>query len=122
MYKYPNSGHTASTLLNNKPWYSLEYKDVIKTARQAPVLTSGKTATGKMQRAVYDFKFENMFTGKNLTVESKFNTSGLTPNQAAAAPNVTTSGGLIIDRTTSKQLGDGVKSTITGSSGQINNH
>ena len=52
---------------------------------------------------------KNVFTGKKLTVESKFNTSSLTPNQAVARSNVTTPGGLIIDRTTIQQLGNAAK-------------
>ncbi len=63
---------------------------------------------------------KNVFTGKKLTVESKFNTAGLTKNQIKAKPNVTTPGGLIVDRTTGSQLGTTAKKVIVGSSGQVN--
>ena len=89
---------------------------------KAVVETGGTTPTGRVQTAIYDFNFLNLFSGENITVESKFNSSGLTPNQAAAASKVTTPGGLIIDRTTSKQLGDITKQTIVGGSGIIDNN
>ena len=85
----------------------------------AEVETGGVTATGRVQVAKYDHSMVNKFTGKELTVESKFNTAGLTPNQAAARANVTTPGGLIINRTTSQQLGNATQSVITGTGGQI---
>ncbi len=81
---------------------------------KAEVLTGGKTATGRNARALYDHAFENKFTGKQLTVESKFNTSGLTGNQRAAAGNVTTSGGLIINRTTSQGVGRAAGAATSG--------
>ena len=50
-----------------------------KSAGKAEVLTGGRTATGKPAKAIYDHKMTNVFTGKKLTVESKFNGSKLTP-------------------------------------------
>ena len=53
-------------------------------------------------------------TGNGLTVESKFNTSRLTSNQAAAQGNVSTPGGLIVDRTTSQVLGTAAQTSAVG--------
>lgn len=86
-----------------------------KSQGKAVVRTGGTTPTGKAQRAIYDHKMKNVITGKQLTVESKFNGSTLTPNQSAAAGNVTTPGGLIIDKTTSQQLGNAAKAVTIGS-------
>ena len=61
-----------------------------------------------------DHEMENVFTVEQLTVESKFNTANLTRNQAAAAGNIQTPGGLIVDRTTSGQLGNAAKAATTG--------
>ena len=80
----------------------------------AKVLTGGTTTTGKVQAANYDHAMTNIFTGDKITVESKFNTSGLTPNQAAAQSSVNTTGGLIVDRTTSQQLGNATQSVAAG--------
>ncbi|MBX2925915.1 MAG: RHS repeat-associated core domain-containing protein [Chitinophagaceae bacterium] len=85
-----------------------------KSAGKAEVLTGGRTATGKPAKAIYDHKMTNVVTGKQITVESKFNGSTLTPNQAAAQSRVTTPGGLIIDRTTSQGLGNGAKAATVG--------
>ncbi len=93
-----------------------------KSQGKAVVETGKKTTTGKNQVAKYDHKMTNIFTGKQLTVESKFNKARLTKNQVKAKPNINTSGGLIIDRTTSEQLGRIVKIVTTGSSGQIPNN
>ncbi len=90
-----------------------------KSAGKAEVLTGGRTATGKPAKAIYDHKMTNVFTGKKLTVESKFNGSKLTPNQAAAQSNVTTPGGLIIDRTTSQGLGNSAKAATVGTGAGI---
>ena len=76
-----------------------------KDEGNAVVATGRKTATGRTQVAKYDHAMENMFTGKKLTVESKFNKAGYTDNQIAAASKVTTPGGVIESRTTSEQLG-----------------
>lgn len=57
----------------------------------------------------------NKLTGKTLTVESKFNGAKLTSNQAAAAGNVKTPGGLIVDRTTSGQVGNTAAGVAAGS-------
>lgn len=51
-----------------------------------------------------------IFTNKTITVESKFNKSGLTPNQKAARPNVKTP--FVIDRITSTQFQKGVQSAV----------
>ncbi len=48
-----------------------------KSTGKAEVLTGGKTATGKPAKAIYDHEMKNVFTGKKLTVESKFNRSKL---------------------------------------------
>ncbi|MBT1697424.1 hypothetical protein KK083_11090 [Fulvivirgaceae bacterium PWU4] len=86
---------------------------------KAIVNTGARTATGRTQRAVYDHNMRNVFTGRRLTVESKFNTAGLTPNQVRAAGNVTTPGGLIVDRTTSQQLGNAAKAATVGAGGGV---
>ena len=85
-----------------------------KSSGKAEVLTGGKTATGKEAIARYDHAMRNKITGKQLTVESKFNGSKLTPNQVAAQSRVTTPGGLIIDRTTSQGLGNISKAAFIG--------
>ncbi len=84
---------------------------------KAIVETGKKTATGRVQVAKYDHDMKGILSGKRLTVESKFNGSSLTPNQGAAADRVTTPGGLIIDRTTSTQIGEAAKATVVGSGG-----
>lgn len=81
-----------------------------KSNGKAVVETGKTTATGRAQVAKYDFEMENIFTNKTITVESKFNKSGLTPNQKAALPNVKTP--FVIDRTTSTQFQKGVQSTV----------
>lgn len=81
-----------------------------KSNGKAVVETGKTTATGRTQVAKYDFEMENVFTGRTITVESKFNTSGLTPNQKAALSNVKTP--FVIDRTTSAQFQKGVQSTV----------
>jgi RHS repeat-associated protein len=88
-------------------------KGYVNTGK-AVVETGNKTATGRVQVAKYDHAFKNPFTGKQLTVESKFNTSGLTGNQKAAAGNVTTPGGLIISNPTSKHVGQAAGAATSG--------
>ncbi|MDN3583988.1 hypothetical protein [Mucilaginibacter flavus] len=92
----------------------------------AEVETKGTTASGGTQVAKYDHNMKNIFNGNRLTVESKFNTSGLTKNQRLARPFVTTPGGLLINRTTSQQLGKVAQSVATGgittTSNQIKNN
>jgi RHS repeat-associated protein len=83
---------------------------------KAAVQTGGKTATGRTQHALYDHEMKNIFAGKQLTVESKFNNARLTPNQQAASSNVSTPGGLILDRTTSQQMGNAANSAVRGGS------
>jgi hypothetical protein len=85
-----------------------------KSQGKAVVPTGGKTPTGRVQVAKYDHSMKNVITGKQLTVESKFNGGRLTGNQKAAAGNVTTPGGLIIHRTTSQQVGNGVRAATIG--------
>ncbi|MGG7666988.1 RHS repeat domain-containing protein [Dyadobacter sp. BHUBP1] len=80
---------------------------------KAVVETGGRTATGRVQVAKYDHAMQNVITGRQLTVESKFNSSGLTGNQIAAESNITT-GKLIIDRTTSADIGNAVGAATTG--------
>jgi RHS repeat-associated protein len=95
-------------------------KGYVSEAKMA-VETGAKTATGRVQTAIYDHKMVNKLTGKILTVESKFNGAKLTPNQAAAASKVQTAGGLIVDRTTSGQLGNTAGGVAAGStSSQMN--
>ena len=53
---------------------------------------------------------QNVFTGKVITVESKFNKSGFTRNQRDAFNNVKTP--FKLDRTTSTQFQKGVQSTV----------
>jgi RHS repeat-associated protein len=79
---------------------------------KAVVATGGQTATGRVARAHYDHAMRNVFTGTRRTVESKFGTAGLTRNQAAARGNVTTPGGLIVDRTTAGQIGDAARAAV----------
>lgn len=86
------------------------YKDLGKVK----VPTGQTTATGKVQNAIYDHNMKSVVTGKQLTVESKFNTSGLTGNQKAAAGNVSTPGGLIVNRTTSSGVGRAVGAATSG--------
>ena len=90
-----------------------------KSSGKAKIPTGGKTKTGRPQKAFYDHDMENVFTGKRLTVESKFNTSPLSKNQRAAQSNIGTPGGLIVDRTTSQQLGNATKAGVIGAGGQI---
>jgi hypothetical protein len=90
-----------------------------KSDGKAKVKTGGTTKTGKDEVALYDHKMKNVITGKELTVESKFGTSGPTPNQVKAASNVQTPGGVIYDRTTSNQIGNTANSVVTGSAGQV---
>ena len=86
---------------------------------KAIVRTGGSTPTGRVQVAKYDHNMRNVVTGNRLTVESKFNTAKLTPNQTAAQSRVTTQGGLIIDRTTSQGVGNGVKAATVGAGAGI---
>jgi len=87
-----------------------------KSNGKSVVPTGGTTSTGKVQVAKYDFEMENVITGSKKTVESKFNGSGFTSNQNAALGNVTTPGGVIVDRTTSQQIG-GAANGATQSAG-----
>lgn len=87
-----------------------------KRSGEARILTGGLTPTGRRAAARYDNAMKNVITGKELTVESKFNTAGLTKNQKAAKNRVTTPGGLIVDRTTSDQLGGISDAAVRGAS------
>lgn len=100
-------GETATKVKYGTKGYVSRGKADVPTGRNTPI-------TNKPQIAKYDHDMKNIFTGKELTVESKFNTSGLTTNQRTAAPNIQTSGGLIIDRTTSQQLGGAARTATTG--------
>ncbi|WP_229244131.1 RHS repeat-associated core domain-containing protein [Emticicia sp. CRIBPO] len=73
------------------------------------VKTGGKTATGKSSKAVFDHQMEHRIT--RITVESKFNKSGYTPNQKAA---IKMGHKVKLDRTTSKDLGNASKAAIVG--------
>jgi len=53
----------------------------------------------------------NVFTGKKITVESKFNTSGFTKNQSTVIKNGYK---VIEDRTTSNGLGNAAKAATVG--------
>jgi YD repeat-containing protein len=67
--------------------------------------TSQTRLNGSPRVAQYDHLMENIFTGNQLSVESKFNTSGLNSLQRNARSNVQTAGGLFVDRTNSTQVG-----------------
>jgi RHS repeat-associated protein len=75
------------------------------------VKTGTKTATGKDATANFDHKMINVFSDKKITVESKFNSSGLTQNQSAVINN---GYNVYIDRTTSEGLGNSTKSAVVG--------
>ena len=91
-----------------------------RSVGKAKVPTGARTPTGRVQSAHYDHAMENVFTGKRLTVESKFNPGvELTGNQVAAQGNITTPGGLIVDRSSAQQLGEATKTVITGGAGQV---
>jgi len=77
-----------------------------KSAGNDVVKTGGKTATGRQAEARFDHKLTNVFTGKKITVESKFNTSGFTKNQSTVIKNGYK---VIEDRTTSNGLGNAAK-------------
>ena len=94
-------------------------KGYVGGGKNAFVETGGQTPTGRVQVARYDHAFRNVVTGKRLTVESKFNKSGLTPNQSAAAGKVTTPDGLIINRTTSQGVGRSVGAGTSGAGAGI---
>ncbi len=87
-----------------------------KDGGKAVVPTGGKTPTGRDAVARYDHSMRNVVTGKQLTVESKFNTSGYTKNQTAAMQNVKTPGGVIENRSTSQGLGNAAGAATTGAS------
>jgi RHS repeat-associated protein len=82
-----------------------------KSAGNDVVKTGGKTATGRQAEARFDHKMTNVFTGKKITVESKFNTSGFTKNQSTVIKNGYK---VIEDRTTSNGLGNAAKAATVG--------
>ena len=90
-----------------------------KSKGNAVVGTGLKTSKGRTQSAHYDHDMRNVFTGKSIIVESKFNTSGLTKNQKAALKNVDVP--FYLDRTTGKQIGNWIYQFGSGSSGTIGN-
>lgn len=100
-------GETATKIKYGARGYHSTGKANVPTGSNTPI-------TNKPQVAKYDHKMKNVVTGKELTVESKFNRANLTRNQRAAESNVNTQGGLIIDRTTSTQLGNAAQRSITG--------
>ncbi|MEL7220769.1 MAG: RHS repeat-associated core domain-containing protein [Bacteroidota bacterium] len=77
-----------------------------RSTGKSNVPTGGTTPTGRRQVARYDHDMKNVVTGSRRTVESKFNRARLTGNQRAARGNISTPGGLIVDRTTSGQFGN----------------
>ncbi len=111
--KLPNSvkgkiGEAMSEIKYAAKGYTSQGKSIVETG--------GKTSTGRDAMAKYDHKMKQLITGNELTVESKFNTAGLTKNQRAAQNKVGTSGGLIVDRTTSSQLGNVSDAATRGAS------
>jgi len=106
-----NLGETVTQLKYGAKGYASQGKAI--------VATGGRTATGKIAVAEYDHAMKNVVTGKRLTVESKFNKSGFTPNQKAAQNRVTTPGGLIVDRTTSHGLGNTTRAATGGIGGGV---
>ena len=58
----------------------------------------------------------NIFTGRKITVESKFNTSVLTRNQRTV---INTGANVIIDRTTSQGLGNAAKPATVDAGGGV---
>ena len=87
---------------------------------RAKVLTGTLTPKTKVQAAAhFDHKMKNVFTGRVLTVESKFNLGGYTPNQQLARTKVATYGGLIESRTTSGQIASAANGAIQGISGAL---
>ena len=83
---------------------------------KAEVLTGGRTPTGRQAKALFDHDMKNIFTGRKITVESKFNTSGLTRNQRTA---INRGANVIIDRTTSQGLGNAAKTATVGAGGGV---
>jgi RHS repeat-associated protein len=73
-----------------------------KSERIVKVKTGLNTPTGRSQKAYYDFGMEQIVTHKKIIVESKYNSSTLTPNQKRALPYVTIP--FKVDRTTSTQF------------------
>ncbi|MFH6991107.1 SpvB/TcaC N-terminal domain-containing protein [Flavobacterium sp. FlaQc-48] len=83
---------------------------------KSKVMTGGKTPTGRQAKAIFDHDMENIFTGRRITVESKFNTSGLTRNQRTV---INKGANVIIDRTTSQGLGNAAKTATVGAGGGV---
>ncbi len=73
------------------------------------VPTGALRKNGGDRVAEYDFQFKHLVTGKRIVRESKFNKSGLTPNQKAAWNR--SEYPIEIDRTTSDDIGRWVQST-----------
>ena len=86
----------------------------------AIVPTGKRTPTGRVQAAYYDHDMKNVFTGRHIVVESKFNTSKLTINQRNAQKNIGIP--FRIDRTTGSQLGNWMQQSVNGSAGIIGNN
>lgn len=83
------------------------YRRVKNKTYDVPTGTLKKN--GRNREARYDFLFEHIITGKRIVRESKFNTSGLTPNQRAAWNR--SKYPIEIDRTTSDDIGRWVQQT-----------
>jgi hypothetical protein len=89
---------------------------------KARVLTGTLTPKKKVAaEAWFDHKMENLFTGRVLTVESKFNLGDYTKNQKLARPLVKTFGGLIESRITSAQLASLLNSRVQSIVASISN-
>ena len=99
-------GKIGEAVSNFKYHLKGNYKPTDQSPRK--VSTGTKTPTGINAHAVYDHYFVNAITKKPMIVESKYNTSGLTHNQTLALPHSAIP--VQIDRTTSEQLGNGVRS------------
>jgi hypothetical protein len=97
------SGKAVTEIKYGAQGYKSTGNDVVKTG--------GKTATGRDAVAKFDHNMTNKITGKQITVESKFNTSGLTPNQSAVIKNGYK---VTVDRTTSQGVGNGAKAATVG--------
>ena len=88
------------------------YKDggkaIVETGKKTP-------KRGADQLANYDHAMKNRFTGKELTVESKFGYQAtLSPNQKAARSKVQTPGGLIVEHYYPHQVGAAAQGSTAG--------
>ncbi|MDX2130011.1 MAG: hypothetical protein SFU91_13340 [Chloroherpetonaceae bacterium] len=79
------------------------------------ILTGTKTATGKPAAAVFDHKMKSFINGQTKTVESKFNSAGLTKNQKLAMKKNEVS----VDRTSSADVGNAAMATGVGTAAGV---